>query len=299
MFRRKKSTLREKGFTLVELMVSVAILSVVTIGIFSVMKHSMSTSSVQNTQVDLVQNARDGIDRIADAVGEAAFIYPSNAATAASVSLGGISSNWKTNNNNFLIMLMPATVRISNAVNSGDIQISLLDTIDVGAPPNEFMVNDKIKIGSDEYTVTAVAANSISIAAPGAKRSYNSGDLIVNSTRYNVRAYLIKPRSTYSLLPAYSRTSTAWVLSEYRSNGCYPQWDGKSVPVVPNCNGGAHSVISDYYSPAQTLLVASTTSSAGNINGVKVQLATSKFVGSSANPQTYSLGTYVYSHNVP
>lgn len=297
MFTEKNNRFGEKGFTLIELMVAVGIMSVVTIGIFSVMKHSMSTSGVQNTQVDLVQNARDGIDRVSDAVGEAVYIYPPTASTAASVVLSGITSNWKTTANNFLIMLMPATVRIGSNVDKNDTSITLLDTIDVGAPPNEFMVGDTIMIGSDQYTITSVNANSIGINSSGAKRAYNSGDLVTNLTRYDVRAYLIKPRTTYSLLPNYSRTSTAWVLAEYRSNGCQT-WDGKGTPSLPNCNG-THSVIADYYSPAQPLLVASTTSSAGNINGVKLQIVTSKFVGSSANPQTYSLTTYAYSHNVP
>ncbi len=291
MRSEKKSSLREDGFTLVEMMVTLAIMSIVSVAVFAVLQNSLSTSGIQNAQVDLVQNARDAVDRISDSVAEAAYIYPFSATST--ITLSGTTNDWNKNANNYLIMLMSVTTRLSATAASNQNVLSVQDS-------SLFAVGNSIRIGSDSYTITAVGAGSITVNGTTLARNYDIGDVLFNTTLYEVRAYIIQPRTDYPLLPSYPRNATSWVLAEYRSSGILGTvtWNGQGTPANPTGQGAAN-VLADYYSTSQTLLDASGTSlKSGKVNGVTVRIQTSKFVGSSPTAQSYSLNTYVHSNNI-
>lgn len=290
MRSEKKSSYREDGFTLVEMMVTLAIMSIVTVAVFAVLQNSLTTSGIQNAQVDLVQNARDAVDRVSDAVEEAAYIYPFGATS--SITLSGTPNDWNKNANNYLVMLMSVSTRLSATAAINQSTLSVLDS-------SLFAVNNTIRIGSDSYTITSVGAGSITVSGTLA-RNYDIGDVVFNTSLYEVRAYIIQPRSDYNLLPSYPRNATSWVLVEYRSSGMAGTvtWNGQGTPANPTGQGAAN-VLADYYSTSQTLLDASgTTYKSGKVNGVAVRIQTSKFVGSSPTAQSYSLNTYVHSNNI-
>ena len=76
MDKRRKSNKREAGFTLIEAMIAVLVLTILMVGVFSAINKVQGSYRVENQRVDLTQQQRAFLDQFARDLHQAGFPPP-------------------------------------------------------------------------------------------------------------------------------------------------------------------------------------------------------------------------------
>ncbi len=292
---------QEKGFTLVELLVTILIASVTVAAIFQVMYSSMHSANVENSQVDLVQNSRIAMDHVVDAVRDAAYIYPDAVASAINLPSSG---PWLNGPNRQIVLLLPCRAQTSAPVGGNAVWLPVVED-----PRNSFRAGDQVRIGTDTYNVGNVTQNGITLNGNTPTfRSYNANETILNLTRCDVRAYLFKTRASMvgggTIQADGLNDPTALLLYEYRNNGGV-LWNNGALSAVDAQGAGVPQLLADYmdsrYNGGGLALITATTSAPppiNRINGLNIQIVSAKKVSGSSGIQRSSLQSFAYANNV-
>jgi prepilin-type N-terminal cleavage/methylation domain-containing protein len=192
---RKKRIHKQRGFTLVELMVVVAIFFFIMAAVFNAYLSQFHASVVQTQVTDMQQNARIAMDSLSKEIRMAGFGMPATAVNGFSNAITPAINNDATNGNNVLdgndqITIVTGYRQIStltSAASADDTTISLV------ANANQFDT-DKKKfvcvdgVGQiDNYQVTGIAGNVLTVT-PALHRPYQAGArvLLVKAITYSV-----------------------------------------------------------------------------------------------------------------
>jgi prepilin-type N-terminal cleavage/methylation domain-containing protein len=186
--RRWEKAGRQGGFSLVEILVVMAIMGVVTMAVYSLYQTNQKTATTQDNVVELQQNLRIALDRMERDIRMAGFMVPSSttplsAATATSLTLQTASAVGRIARvaANFSSPV-DATTSVTITVASADMARLFAngDRVRIIRPPNQSQ-----PISNPPFTVTGVNPSGPTIdlsgfSSPGI--NYKAGDVIVRTT---------------------------------------------------------------------------------------------------------------------
>jgi len=191
----KKRTHEQKGFTLVELMVVVAIFFFILAGVFTAYISQHRASVIQAQVTDTQQNARIAMDFLSKEIRMAGFGKPAGAVNGFSNTITPAINNDATNGNNVLNGTDQITVvtgyrqesTLQSAASADSTTVTLVANADqFNTTTKSFVCIDGVG-QIDNYQVTGIAGNVLSVS-PALHRTYQTDApvLLVKAITYSV-----------------------------------------------------------------------------------------------------------------
>ena len=189
--RRWENTGGQNGFSLVEILVVMAMMGLVTMAVYSLYRTTQRTATTQDNVVELQQNLRIALDRMERDIRMAGFMVsslsspstPLSVATANSLTLQTASAVERIARISGPDFQSPANATTSIAIQVASADMAYLFTIDdvvrILRPP------DQSQPLNGTFTVTGVAPTGPTISLNGFSTpgvSYKAGDVIVRTT---------------------------------------------------------------------------------------------------------------------
>ena len=213
----RKRTDKQHGFTLVELMVVVAIFFFIIAAVFDAYLSQYHASVIQERVSETQQNARIAMDFLSKEIRMAGFAMPATVVNGFSNAITPAINNDATSGNNVLDGTDQITVitgyrqisTLASAANQG------ATTITINGNGNNFDTDKKKYVcidaatSEDNYEVTGATSNSLTLS-PGLTRNYEQGAVV-----------LMVKAITYSI-------NDAWALTRNENTG------GGAQTLVPN-----------------------------------------------------------------
>jgi prepilin-type N-terminal cleavage/methylation domain-containing protein len=191
----KKRIHEQKGFTLVELMVVVAIFFFILAGVFTAYITQHHASVIQAQVTDTQQNARIAMDFFSKEIRMAGFGKPAGAVNGFSDAVSPAINNDATSGNNVLNGTDQITVvtgyrqisTLASAASADSTTITLVANADrFNTSTKKFVCIDGVGL-IDNYAVTGIAGNVLTVS-PALHRSYQmrAPVLLVKAITYSV-----------------------------------------------------------------------------------------------------------------
>ena len=200
----KKHTYDQEGFTLVELMVVVAIFFFILAGVFTAYITQHHASVIQAQVTDTQQNARIAMDFLSKEIRMAGFGKPAGAVNGFSDTITPAINNDATGGNNVLngtdqIIVVTGYRQIStltSAVSADATTITLVaNASQFNTTTRSFVCIDGVG-QIDNYRVTGIAGNILTVS-PALHRTYQAGApvLLVKAITYNINDAMFLTRN--------------------------------------------------------------------------------------------------------